>query len=176
MTVFFDNPVLRGYWYPVATDLEVTAGPVQRTLLGERIVIYKDTKGNAIAAPDRCPHREAPLSAGTVDRGVLTCCYHGWQFGEGGRCVAIPSAEPNFPIPKNSHLPIFQAQLKYGLVWVCLDSPVGKIPEIPQENDDRFRRINNPVQVWNACALRMTDNFLDIAHFPWVHLGTFGNN
>ena len=24
--------------------------------------------------------------------------------------------------------------------------------------------------------MRMTDNFLDIAHFPWVHTGTFGNN
>ena len=22
--------------------------------------------------------------------------------------------------------------------------------------------------------MRMTDNFMDISHFPWVHLGTFG--
>ena len=35
-----------------------------------------------IAAPDRCPHREAPLSLGSVEGGCLSCCYHGWTFGE----------------------------------------------------------------------------------------------
>ena len=149
---------------------------VSRRLLGEPLVLYKDTQGQIVAAPDRCPHREAPLSAGKVDRGVLTCCYHGWQFGDGGRCVRIPSADADFPIPRNSHLPCYPATVKHGLVWVCLGDPVADIPDISQENDPAFRRINNPVQEWSACTLRMTDNFLDIAHFPWVHLGTFGNN
>lgn len=176
MAVFYDNPALRSQWYAVATELEVTAGPVARTLLGERLVIYRDPHGAAVAAPDRCPHREAPLSAGTVDRGVLTCCYHGWQFGEGGRCIAIPSADPAFPIPENGHLPCFRAELRYGLVWVCIGEPEGDIPDIVQESDAAFRRINNPVQEWKVSAVRMTDNFMDIAHFPWVHLGTFGND
>jgi vanillate O-demethylase monooxygenase subunit len=30
------------------------------------------------------------------------------------------------------------------------------------------------VEVWSASATRMTDNFLDIAHFPYVHVGTLG--
>jgi phenylpropionate dioxygenase-like ring-hydroxylating dioxygenase large terminal subunit len=30
------------------------------------------------------------------------------------------------------------------------------------------------VEVWRTSAPRMTDNFLDITHFPWVHVGTFG--
>ncbi|MEE8308671.1 MAG: aromatic ring-hydroxylating dioxygenase subunit alpha, partial [Gammaproteobacteria bacterium] len=175
MAVFYDNPALRNYWYAVATDLEVASGPVARTLLGEALVLYKDPQGRTIAAPDRCPHREAPLSAGSVDRGVLTCCYHGWRFGDDGQCVAIPSAEPDFPIPGNSHLSCFRSEVKYGLVWVCLGEPVADIPAIAQEEDSSFRRINNPVQVWKSSALRMTDNFLDIAHFPWVHVGTFGN-
>lgn len=176
MAVFYDNPALRSHWYAVATELEVTAGPVSRMLLGERLVIYRDVGGTPVVAPDRCPHREAPLSAGSVDRGVLTCCYHGWQFGEGGRCIAIPSADPDFPIPSNGHLPCFKAELRYGLVWVCLGEPQGEIPEIAQESDSAFRRINNPVQEWKVSAARMTDNFMDIAHFPWVHLGTFGND
>ncbi len=175
MAVFYDNPALRNYWYAVATDLEVTVGVVSRKLLGEPLVLYKDGTGQIVAAPDRCPHREAPLSAGEVERGVLTCCYHGWQFGDGGQCVGIPSASPDFPIPGNSHLKCFQATIKYGLVWVCLGDPVADIPQIVQENDAKFRRINNPVQMWNASTTRMTDNFLDIAHFPWVHLGTFGS-
>ena len=175
MAIFFDNPALRNYWYALATELEITERPVARTLLGEKIVIYRDPAGNIIAAPDRCPHREAPLSAGTVERGVLTCCYHGWSFAGDGKCVAIPSADPDFPIPDNAHLSRFNASARYGLVWVCLGDFPKELPAITQEEDKSYRRINNPVDLWRTCAMRMTDNFLDIAHFPWVHTGTFGN-
>ena len=50
-----------------------------------------------------------------------------------------------------------------------------RVPPIAQEDNASFRRINNPVEVWRTSATRMTDNFLDISHFPWVHRGTFGS-
>lgn len=176
LAIFSDNPKLRNHWFAVATDIEVTNGVVGRQLLGQKLVLYKDASGSVNAAPDRCPHREAPLSAGEVKDGTLVCCYHGWSFGEGGKCVSIPSADPAFPIPKSGHLACFKAEVRYGLVWVCLGDPASDIPHIPQETDTDFRRINNPVDVWKVSATRMTDNFLDIAHFPWVHTGTFGNS
>jgi vanillate O-demethylase monooxygenase subunit len=40
--------------------------------------------------------------------------------------------------------------------------------------DARFRRINTPAEVWHVSATRMADNFMDIAHVPWVHTGTIG--
>jgi len=176
LAIFSTNPALRNYWYAVATDFEVTAGPVARTILDEPIVIYRDSQGQTVAAPDRCPHRQAPLSAGSVSGGVLTCCYHGWQFGVDGACINIPSASADAPIPRKAHLQCYASKVVHGLVWVCLGEPCAEIPDIPQEHLDNFRRINNPVQHWSVSATRMTDNFLDIAHFPWVHLGTFGNN
>ena len=176
MAIFYDNPVLRDYWYAVATEAEIADRPVARTLLGEKIVLYRDRAGNAVAAADRCPHRQAPLSAGSMEKGVLACCYHGWSFGSGGKCVAIPSAAPDFPIPGNAHLDCFNTSIQYGLVWVCLGDSPKALPAISQEQDESFRRINNPVDLWQVCAMRMTDNFLDISHFPWVHTGTFGNN
>jgi phenylpropionate dioxygenase-like ring-hydroxylating dioxygenase large terminal subunit len=129
-----------------------------------------------LAAPDRCPHREAPLSAGHIEKGVLSCVYHGWPFGKGGQCVSIPSAAPDFPIPANAHLPCVHTKLRYGLVWICLGDDPTDLPVIIQEGNKTFRRINNPVETWQASATRMTDNFLDIAHFPWVHAGTFGGS
>lgn len=176
MTSFSDNQNLRNCWHAVASEIEVTNGVIGRRLLGENLVLYRDSGGHVVAAPDRCPHREAPLSAGTVEDGKLICCYHGWTFGEAGKCVSIPSADPEFPIPKNSHLPCYQAQVRYGLVWVCLGDAAMDIPEIAQDSDPTFRRINNPVDTWKVSSARMTDNFLDIAHFPWVHSGTFGNS
>ena len=63
-----------------------------------------DPDGTLVAAPDRCPHREAPLSPGHVVDGCLECCYHGWTFGAEGRCVRVPSAPDGVPIPPRSHL------------------------------------------------------------------------
>src|SRR5262249_52433377 len=45
---------------------------------------------------------------------------------------------------------------------------------IPREDDPRYRRLNVNVELWQSSATRMTDNFLDISHFPFVHTGTFG--
>jgi phenylpropionate dioxygenase-like ring-hydroxylating dioxygenase large terminal subunit len=42
------------------------------------------------------------------------------------------------------------------------------------DGESRFRRINTPVEVWKTSATRMADNFMDIAHLPYVHTGTIG--
>jgi phenylpropionate dioxygenase-like ring-hydroxylating dioxygenase large terminal subunit len=172
--VFAANPALRAYWYAVARSVDVTPGPVPVVLLGERLVLWRGDSGALTAAPDRCPHREAPLSAGEVEDGCIVCPYHGWTFAETGRCVRVPSSDPGTPVPSKAHLSPVHVTERYGLVWLCLGEPVAGIPEIPEADDPTFRRINNPVEIWNTSATRMTDNFVDITHFPWVHTGTFG--
>jgi phenylpropionate dioxygenase-like ring-hydroxylating dioxygenase large terminal subunit len=86
----------------------------------------------------------------------------------------VPSSDPGTPVPPKAHLSTVHVTERYGLVWVCLGEPVAGIPEMPAETDPTFRRINNPVEVWATSATRMADNFVDITHFPWVHVGTFG--
>ena len=172
--VFSNSVALRGHWFAVALSRDITDGAHKRTLLGEHCVLWRDANGALVAAPDRCPHREAPLSAGEVVDGCLTCRYHGWTFGEDGRCVRIPSAAETVPVPPAAHLQTVSSMELYGLVWLCLGEPVADFPNFKWDDDDSFRRINNPVDVWRTSAMRMTDNFLDISHFPWVHAGTFG--
>ena len=176
MSIFYENPALKNFWYSVASELEIVSKPVGRTLLGVNIVVYRDPDGKVVAAPDRCPHREALLSKGSVKDGVLSCCYHGWEFGTEGKCTRIPSADPQFPIPDNANLPTIQATTRYGLVWVCLGENPPPILTVVEDENPEFRRINNPVEIWTASATRMTDNFMDIAHFPWVHRGSFGDD
>ncbi len=174
MAVFSDHPALHGYWHAVARASDLPAAPLQRTLLDQQLVIWRGPDGKVVAAPDRCPHREAPLSAGCVTAGVLQCPYHGWEYGSGGHLVRVPSALPGVPVPPTGHLPVCHAVEHYGLVWVCLGEPIADVPCIPQDSDPAFRRINNPVEHWTASATRLTDNFMDITHFPFVHTGTFG--
>jgi phenylpropionate dioxygenase-like ring-hydroxylating dioxygenase large terminal subunit len=169
-----DLPALQGYWYVVAESADVASAPVAVRLLGRDLVIWRAGDGTVAAAPDRCPHREAPLSAGTVDDGCLVCPYHGWTFESDGRCVRVPSSPAAVPVPPKAHLRRLHAVERYGLVWVCPGEPVAGIPEIEFESDASYRRINSGVDIWHTSATRMTDNFMDISHFPYVHVGTFG--
>lgn len=169
-----DNPALLDHWYVVAESTDVDAGPVAVRLLGRSLVVWRGPDGALVAAPDRCPHREAPLSEGRVTEGCLVCPYHGWRFGAEGRCVEVPSSGAGRPVPPAAHLATVRATERYGLVWLCLGEPALEIPLMQAEDDPTYRRINSGVDVWTVSATRMTDNFLDISHFPWVHAGTFG--
>ena len=173
MTTLCDRPALRRAWHPIARSAEV-GGPLARRLLGDDLVLWRDSSGMVVAAPDRCTHREAPLSEGTMERGCLACPYHGWVFGEGGKCVKVPSAAEGVPVPPKAHLTTHHVQERYGLVWVALETPDRDIADMPWDRDPAFRRINTPVDVWNTSVTRMTDNFCDMTHFPFVHTGTFG--
>lgn len=169
-----DNPALLDHWYVVAESADLDDGPAGVRLLGRSLVVWRGPDGSLVAAPDRCPHREAPLSAGRVTDGCLVCPYHGWTFGAEGRCVEVPSSGAGRPVPPAAHLATSHAVERYGLVWVCLGDPAGDIPRMSAEDDPAYRRINSGVEVWSVSATRMTDNFLDISHFPWVHVATFG--
>ena len=68
------DPALRRAWHPVARSNEVTATPITARLLGDDWVLVRlpdETRagGETLAVfADRCPHRLAPLSAGTCRR------------------------------------------------------------------------------------------------------------
>lgn len=173
MTAFITNAALRSAWHPVAESADVADGPHAVTLLGQPIVLWRSGQ-SVVAAPDRCPHREAPLSIGVVRDGVLSCGYHGWSFGAGGTCVAIPSSGVGAIIPPAAHLRCVEVLERYGLVWVRLEPGASDVPDIPQDADPAFRRINSGMQRWAVSTPRMVDNFCDVSHFPWVHVGTFG--
>ena len=161
-------------WYPIALAEDIAPGPVGIQVLGRRYVLWRSDDGSLTAAPDRCPHREAPLSEGRMVDGCVQCPYHGWRFGAGGRCELVPSSPPGTPVPPKAHLNTVSVEERYGLVWLCPGKPLGHIPEIPQEGNPAFRRLNTPFQQWAVSATRVTDNFMDFSHFPFVHTATFG--
>jgi phenylpropionate dioxygenase-like ring-hydroxylating dioxygenase large terminal subunit len=173
VTSFAAHPALRGYWYAVARSTDLLDAPLGVKLLDEPLVVWRGN-GEVGAARDRCPHRESPLSPGQVIDGCLQCPYHGWEYDPSGACTLVPSSGPGAAIPPKARLDSVLATERYGLVWLCLGEPVAGIPEIADDDDRAFRRINFDVELWQTAATRMVDNFLDIAHFPYVHAGSFG--
>ena len=168
-----DHPSLARCWHPVARSSDVTDAPLAVELLGEAWCVVR-IDGELAALRDECPHRLTPLSAGRVVDGALQCAYHGYRYGADGRCVEVPSM-PDSPIPARFRCNAAAGVADHlGLVWIAPQSPIVALPEVPEHHDPAFVHVPLPVMEWQAGASQMADNFLDLAHFPFLHLATFG--
>src|SRR6516165_1781311 len=87
--------LMRRYWQPAALSEEVAADgtPLAVRLLGEDLVLFRDSQGRPGLLDLHCPHRGADLSYGRVEDGGIRCIYHGWLLDREGRCLDQP-AEP----------------------------------------------------------------------------------
>ncbi len=168
------TPALASAWYAVALSGDVGTDPVPVTVLGQHWVVLR-MDGELVAFADRCPHRLAPLSIGTADGGTLRCGYHGWEFGSSGACTRIPAIGDDVPIPSKAVLQRpAGVQERYGLVWLAPQDPVVGLPDFSEWEDPAFDTSWNQPRSTSAGAGQLCDNFLDAAHLPVVHTGTFG--
>ena len=167
------HPVFRRFWYPVVPIAQIQHGPAAFELLGQRLVIWQAAEGQSVAVADRCCHRSARLSQGTVVDGAIQCPYHGWCFDGQGRCVQVPQV-PDRPISPAYQVPGYACVERYGYAWVCLDSPLADIPDIPEAVDPQFRYIPQFYEPWRCAGLRLMENSFDNAHPHFVHHKTFG--
>jgi vanillate O-demethylase monooxygenase subunit len=70
---------------------------------------------------------------------------------------------------------VVQSVVRYGLVWVCLKAVADRpLPAWPDLEVSGRRQVMLPTDEWAASAGRHVENFNDIAHFPWVHVQSFG--
>ena len=161
------------HWHPVAAVDELGAQPRPARLLGQDLVLWRDADGAVHAWPDRCPHRGAKLSLGRVEDGRIECPYHGWQFEGSGRCVHVP-ALPSFTRPATHCVRTYEAREARGLVWVRIEHATTDLPAFTAEDDARLRKLNCGPYLVDTSAPRIVENFLDMAHFGFVHEGWLG--
>jgi phenylpropionate dioxygenase-like ring-hydroxylating dioxygenase large terminal subunit len=136
-----------------------------------------DRDGRCVLAAfvDRCPHRRAPLSAGSANGTVLRCGYHGWCFAADGTCTEIPSLGTTEQVPARAAATV-PAGLseRYGMVFLAPESPLTELLEVPEADDATFMHGSlEPIRARVGAGL-MLDNFCDMAHFPFVHAATIG--
>jgi phenylpropionate dioxygenase-like ring-hydroxylating dioxygenase large terminal subunit len=172
-----DWQALAPFWYPVAFSAEITPEkPYGTRLLDERLVIYRLPDGTVTAARDLCLHRGAPLSQGWMEGDRLVCPYHGVQYDATGHCVCIP-AEPDAAIPKRLKLTTYPVTERYGLVWVRLvDNGPCPLPEMAEWDDPDYIQILPDAVDLEAAAGRQVEGFLDVSHFAFVHVKSFGES
>jgi phenylpropionate dioxygenase-like ring-hydroxylating dioxygenase large terminal subunit len=98
--------------------------PLARTLLDLPVVMFRNAEGTASALLDRCPHRFAPLSSGTITDGALVCPYHGLGFAGTGRCVL----NPHGPITSSMSARAFPLVETYRALWIWMGDPAQADP------------------------------------------------
>jgi phenylpropionate dioxygenase-like ring-hydroxylating dioxygenase large terminal subunit len=170
-----DWAVLADFWHPVCFSDQVSATkPTTAILLDEEMVLYR-AGGAVVAARNLCLHRGVPLSLGWIEGEEIVCAYHGFRYGAGGKCTFVP-AQSRLPVPGKLCLKNYLSAERYGVVWVCLSGkPRQPLPEWPELEDPKLKQIQMGPEVWQCSAPRHVENFNDLAHLSWVHVGTFGN-
>ena len=161
-------------WFPVADASTSAPGSATAlTLLDERLLVVIGADGSCSVFRDTCPHRGAQLSLGRFDGTTIQCPYHGWEFAGDGRCVHQP-AHPDRQPPAASGLPSLPTTEAFGLVWVCLGDSPRNLPEYPPYDDHPgLSMVLDPAPLASS-GPRIVENFLDLAHFPYVHAGYLG--
>lgn len=162
-------------WHPIAYSHEVSNEPKATKLLGEHLVIWRNGEGVAHVMQDLCIHRGTALSLGWTTDTEIVCPYHGWRYGETGKCTVIPQ-KASTTIPTKARVTSYQSIERYGLIWANLrDEPLYDLPEIPEFETDGWKLVNTGPYDWNSDASRQVENFTDFGHFPWVHPGLLGD-
>lgn len=169
-----NDPVLLGDWHVVAWSKDIPEGaPVPVRLLGENMVLWR-TGGKVMAWQDLCVHRGSKLSLGRVENDTLVCPYHGWTYNEDAQCVRMP-AHPDQTPPAKARVKTYHAVERYGAVWVCPGEPTRDVPPLEEWDTPGFRVVPCGPYPIRASGPRAIENFLDVAHFPFVHEGLLGD-
>ncbi len=169
---------LKNYWYPILRSQDLgNEAPLGITRIGEKLVLWRDTKGEVHAFADRCAHRGAPLSMGRLhDDDRIECRYHGLRYDGSGQCRLVPTEHEgeDGPIACKLRVTSFPVEEKGGVIW-CYVGDVEAFPPPPLQiepefTDPQFEGFTK-VDTWGGNWLLVWDNGVDLAHVPFLHQG-----
>ncbi|MGV0026491.1 aromatic ring-hydroxylating dioxygenase subunit alpha [Phormidesmis priestleyi] len=165
--------VLLDDWHPLARSQDLKPGTLLRSRLMETDLVLWRGETTLSAWEDRCPHRSVKLSGGKVVDNTLVCPYHGLAYDPQGQCVKVP-AHPNYVPPKQSCVKTFKVQERYGVIFVSLGNPQKEVAAFLEWDDPSYRTYLSGPHFCRCSGLRAIENFLDVAHLPFVHAGLLG--
>jgi phenylpropionate dioxygenase-like ring-hydroxylating dioxygenase large terminal subunit len=157
----YGSPELLRHDHPVLRSRALGRRPL-RTMIGtQACALFRDGSGTPRALLDRCAHRFAPLSRGSVHDGRLQCRYHGWSFdGDGaGQCPSQPSLTCSVPA----------LRLRESHGWLWLAGREADPAQLPLLADDEYR-LAGSLSLEAAAPMHVAlDNFNEDEHTPFIH-------
>lgn len=164
-------------WYAIATAEQLKdRRPLALTCLGNDLVIWKARDGKLVAMYDRCPHRSAQLSQGSItqDGCAIACPFHGFEFASDGHCRLIPETGASAANLGVNTIPVEE---KHGFIWLWHgdSKPDTDLPWFESLKEQNYS-YSHHVEEWPMHVSRCVENQLDYAHLPYVHRNTIGGN
>src|SRR5215813_8896344 len=172
-----DTPMgelFRRFWLPVALAEEIPGPdcePVRVQVLGEHLVLFRDTQGRPGLVDANCPHRGAPLFFGRNEECGLRCVYHGWKFDVTGRCVDMPNEPEESTFKDKVRARAYPCREVNGVVWTYMGPrtvpppfPTFEINTLPAE------QVYPPMMMLEECNwVQALEGDIDSSHIDWVH-------
>jgi phenylpropionate dioxygenase-like ring-hydroxylating dioxygenase large terminal subunit len=158
------SQIRQNMFHPVLRADQLRDKPVRVTIAGEHYALFRTADGTPAAVRDRCPHRFAPLSAGTVRAdGRLACPYHGWHFDAQGN-----GASPSQPNVKHCHVAALRVEEVDSYLWLSAKNTEAKLPST-RPVDPGYEFAGTFALELDAALEHALDIFSDAEHPAWVH-------
>jgi nitrite reductase/ring-hydroxylating ferredoxin subunit len=168
--------LMRRYWIPAGFSHQIAkpdSPPVRVKLMGERLVMFRDTQGRVGLLGERCPHRTASLFFGRNEACGLRCVYHGWKFDIEGNCVDLPSEPRDYNLQSRIKATAYPCLERGGVVWTYM-GPAQHKPEFPELEwtriPDSHRYATRHIQECNW--LQGLEGGFDSSHLSFLHTGS----
>jgi phthalate 4,5-dioxygenase len=165
----------RRFWIPalLAKDVaEPDGAPVALTLLGERLVAFRDTEGKLGIIDELCAHRGVSLTTARNDGCGLRCIYHGWKYDVAGRIVDTPNMAPGSTFKDRNRVKSYPAREAGGLIWTYM-GPAAEEPPFPHfswfDTDPQYVDISETLMECNY--LQVQEGSIDSSHVSVLHHG-----
>lgn len=164
--------LMRQHWLPVCMTEEVAEAdgvPIRSRLLGEDLVVFRDTRGRVGVLDERCPHRRASLVYGRNEDCGLRCLYHGWKFGVDGEIQEMAS-EPADSRMYNLKARAYPTHEWGGFVWAWMGEREAVRPFEPPAWAPAADTRVSIVKIHAACNwAQVLEGAIDSAHSSSLH-------
>lgn len=166
-----NSSIVRDRWYIAAFSTEISREPIERTLLGIPVALYRKEDGQPVAMYGLCPHRYFPLALGKVKGDALVCGYHGFTFAADGKCIDVPSqgtaagfCQPTYPIVERGPL----CWIWMGDLQTCDPNMIPPYEDFGLGEPGWRYSSPNYFHLKGRSQL-LVDNLMDLTHLPYVH-------
>ena len=164
--------LFRRYWIPalLSYELEADGAPVRFKLLGEELVGFRDTDGEAGIIGEYCPHRGVSLALARNEQNGLRCLYHGWKFDRSGACVDMPTEAVDSTFRNKVRAASYAVREHAGVVWAYMGAPDREppFPEYLWTTVPESHRIQTK-WVQDANWLQSLEGGIDTVHASFLH-------
>jgi phthalate 4,5-dioxygenase oxygenase subunit len=165
--------LFRLYWIPCfPSELLLADGqPKPVRLLGEDLILFRDTEGRPGLVGNACPHRGAPLMFARNEECGLRCVYHGWKFNVSGAAVDMPAEPVRSRLHEKVRLKAYKCIERNGIVWTYMGPDQHNPPPLPdlEWNLLPTQNVHVSFRVQESNWLQAVEGEIDSAHAAILH-------